>query len=119
MTSRRIAVFGASGFIGRYVVRDLARSGAVIAACARHANSAGFLQPMGDVGQIVPFSADLRDERALAAVVEGCDAVVNLVGILYERGKQRFDVAQAELKSEVPTHRMADDRRRESVAVIE
>jgi NADH dehydrogenase len=93
MTSRRIAVFGASGFIGRYVVRDLARDGAVIAACARHASSAGFLRPMGDVGQIAPFSADLRDERALAAVVGGCDAVVNLVGILYERGKQRFDTA--------------------------
>jgi uncharacterized protein YbjT (DUF2867 family) len=93
MTSRRIAVFGASGFIGRYVVRDLARDGAVIAACGRHASSAGFLRPMGDVGQIAPLSADLRDERAVAAVVAGCDAVVNLVGILYEHGKQRFDVA--------------------------
>jgi len=92
MTPRRIAVFGASGFIGRYVVRDLARSGAVIAACGRHASSAGFLRPMGDVGQIAPFSANLGDERALAAVVAGADAVINLVGILYERGKQRFDV---------------------------
>jgi uncharacterized protein YbjT (DUF2867 family) len=93
MTPRHVAVFGASGFIGRYVVRDLARDGAVIAACARHASTAGFLRPMGDVGQIAPFSADLRDERAVAAVVAGADAVVNLVGILYERGKQRFDVA--------------------------
>jgi NADH dehydrogenase len=93
MTPRRIALFGASGFIGRYVVRDLARGGAVIAACGRHASSAGFLRPMGDVGQIAPFSADLSDERALAAVVAGADAVVNLVGILYERGKQRFDLA--------------------------
>jgi NADH dehydrogenase len=93
MTPRRIAIFGASGFIGRYVVRDLARDGAVIAACARHASSAGFLRPMGDVGQIAPLSADLGDPHALAAVVAGADAVVNLVGILYERGKQRFDLA--------------------------
>ncbi len=98
MTPRRIALFGASGFIGRYVVRDLARGGAVIAACGRHPSSAGFLRPMGDVGQIAPFSADLGDERALAAVVAGADAVVNLVGILYEHGKQhehgkqRFDL---------------------------
>lgn len=92
MTPRRIAIFGASGFIGRYVVRDLARGGAVIAACARRASSAGFLRPMGDVGQIAPLSADLGDARALAAVVAGADAVVNLVGILYERGKQRFDL---------------------------
>src|ERR1700744_1565813 len=93
MTPPRVVVFGASGFIGRYIVRDLARDGAVVAACARHASSAGFLRPMGDVGQIAPFSADLRDERAVAAVVAGADAVVNLVGILYERGKQRFDLA--------------------------
>jgi NADH dehydrogenase len=91
MTPRRITVLGASGFIGRYVVRDLARDGAVIAACARHASTAGFLRPMGDVGQIAPFSADVSDERALAAVVAGADVVINLVGILYERGKQRFD----------------------------
>lgn len=93
MTPRRVAIFGASGFIGRYVVRDLAREGAVIAACARHASRAGFLRPMGDVGQIAPLSANLGDERALAAVVAGADVVVNLVGILYERGKQRFDLA--------------------------
>jgi uncharacterized protein YbjT (DUF2867 family) len=93
MTPRRVAIFGASGFIGRYVVRDLAREGAVIAACGRHASSAGFLRPMGDVGQIAPLSANLSDARALAAVVAGADVVVNLVGILYERGKQRFDLA--------------------------
>jgi NADH dehydrogenase len=96
MTPRRIAIFGASGFIGRYVVRDLARSGAVIAACGRHASAAGFLRPMGDVGQIAPLSANLADEDAVAAVVAGADAVINLVGILYERGRQRFDLAHHE-----------------------
>ena len=93
MSTRRIAVLGASGFVGRYVVRELAREGAVIAACCRHASAAGFLRPMGDVGQIGAFSADLADERALAAVVAGADAVVNTVGILSERGRQRFDLA--------------------------
>src|ERR1700691_3998253 len=93
MTSRRITVLGASGFIGRYIVRDLARAGAVIAACCRHASGAGFLRPMGDVGQIGTFSADFTDESALAAVIAGADTVINVVGILYERGKQRFDVA--------------------------
>jgi NADH dehydrogenase len=91
-TPRRITIIGASGFIGRYVVRDLAHDGAVIAACCRSARSAGFLRPMGDVGQIAPFGADMGDERALAAVVAGADAVVNTTGILFERGKQRFDL---------------------------
>lgn len=51
---------------------------------------------MGDVGQICTFSADLTDERALAAVIAGADAVVNAVGILYERGKQRFGALHSE-----------------------
>jgi uncharacterized protein YbjT (DUF2867 family) len=91
-TPRRITIVGASGFIGRYVVRDLAHDGAVIAACCRSARDAAFLRPMGDVGQIAPFGADISDERALAAVVAGSDAVVNAAGILFERGTQRFDM---------------------------
>ena len=95
MTSHRISILGASGFVGRYIVRDLARQGAVIAACCRHASGAGFLRPMGDVGQIGTFSADLTDEQALATVIAGADTVVNAVGILYEHGKQRFDAVHA------------------------
>jgi uncharacterized protein YbjT (DUF2867 family) len=91
MILKRITVLGASGFIGRYIVRDLGRTGAVIAAGCRHPREAGFLRPMGDVGQIAPLAVDLNDERSLAAVVAGADAVVNAVGILYERGRQRFD----------------------------
>jgi uncharacterized protein YbjT (DUF2867 family) len=91
MMPRRITVVGASGFIGRYVVKRLAGEGAVILACARHARDAGFLRPMGDVGQIAGFDLDIGDEKGAAAVVAGSDAVVNLAGILVERGKQRFD----------------------------
>ncbi len=101
MTSHRVTVLGASGFIGRYVVRDLAHGGAVIAACCRHASGAGFLKPMGDVGQIATFSADFTDERALAAVIAGADTVVNAVGILYERGKQRFDAVHRQGPAQV------------------
>jgi uncharacterized protein YbjT (DUF2867 family) len=91
MMPRRITVIGASGFIGRYVVKRLAAEGAVICACCRHARDAGFLRPMGDVGQVATFDADITDERALAAVIAGSDAVINAVGILYERGKQNFE----------------------------
>lgn len=101
MTSHRITILGASGFIGRYIVRDLARQGAVIAACCRHASGAGFLRTMGDVGQIATFSADFTDERALAAVIAGADTVVNAVGILYERGKQRFDTVHRQGPAQV------------------
>lgn len=91
MTYRRVTVLGASGFVGRYVVKRLAEAGDVIIAVGRHASQAGFLKPMGDVGQIALIDADVRDDTALAAVVAGADIVVNAVGILYERGAARFE----------------------------
>jgi uncharacterized protein YbjT (DUF2867 family) len=91
MRVRRVTVLGASGFIGRYIVERLARRGAVVAAVSRHATRAGFLRPMGDVGQVVPLDAGLADEARLAAAIAGSDVVISAAGILYERGRQRFD----------------------------
>jgi uncharacterized protein YbjT (DUF2867 family) len=90
MRDQRVAVIGASGFIGRYVVKRLAGRGSVVAAVVRDAERARFLQPMGDVGQIASLRADLRDERRLATALAGCDAVINLVGILFERRGESF-----------------------------
>jgi uncharacterized protein YbjT (DUF2867 family) len=91
MRYRRVAVIGASGFIGRYVVKRLAARGSVIAAIVRNVDSAKILQPMGDVGQIARLGANLLDEPRLAAAIAGADAVINLAGILHESGSQRFD----------------------------
>lgn len=91
MKYRRITVLGGAGFIGRYVVKRLAQHGAVVTVASRHASEALFLTTMGDVGQIALVDAGLADEAALAAALAGADAVVCAVGILYERGKQRFE----------------------------
>ncbi len=91
MRYQRVTVLGGSGFIGRYIVKRLAARGSVVAAVSRHAGDAGFLRPMGDVGQVVPIEAGLGDEAGLAAAVAGADAVICSVGILYERGRQTFD----------------------------
>jgi uncharacterized protein YbjT (DUF2867 family) len=90
MDSRTVTVFGGSGFIGRHLVRRLAQRGWRVRVAVRHPDSALFLKPMGDVGQITPVQANLRDDASVAAAVADADAVVNLVGILYERGKQGF-----------------------------
>ena len=96
MRNRRVCVVGGSGFIGRYVVKRLAARGAVVSVVGRHATEAQFLRPMGDVGQIALIDASLADEAALAAALEGAGAVVSSVGILYERGRQRFPLLHVE-----------------------
>jgi uncharacterized protein YbjT (DUF2867 family) len=89
--ARLATVFGGSGFVGRYVVRQLAREGWRVNVAVRDAERAKFLKPMGDVGQVTPMAVSLRDPAAVAAAVAGAEAVVNLVGILYEGGAQSFE----------------------------
>jgi NADH dehydrogenase len=96
MATSRVAVIGASGFIGRYVVKHLAARGAVISAIGRDSERASVLQPMGDVGQIAFVRASLTDEARLAAALQGVDAIVNLAGIMHERGKQTFEAVHRE-----------------------
>lgn len=93
MRSRRTAVLGGSGFIGRYVVQRLAAQGDVIAVGCRHAEEAKFLVPFGNVGQIAVLNIAIDDERLLAAFVAGTTALVNCVGILRESGTQTFETA--------------------------
>src|SRR5205823_1169895 len=62
MRSRRTAVLGGSGFIGRYVVKRLAARGDVVPVGCRSAEEAKFLRPMGDVGQVEPLSVAIDDE---------------------------------------------------------
>ena len=91
-----VTIFGASGFVGRYVVREFARTGARLRAAVRRPERAGFLRPLGDAGQIAPVAANVRDDASVAAAAKGADAVVNLVGVLAERGRQTFAAVHAE-----------------------
>jgi len=91
-----VTVFGASGFIGRYVVGEIAKSGARVRAAVRRPDRASFLKPMGDVGQVTPIAANIRDDASVAAAVDGADTVINLVGILFPGSKQTFESLQAD-----------------------
>jgi NADH dehydrogenase len=90
-----ITVFGASGFIGRYVVRRLAKAGYRVRAATRRPHLAGELRPMGVVGQIQLVQANLKDRASVERAVDGAHGVINLVGILAEDGKQSFDALQS------------------------
>ena len=88
---RLVTVFGGSGFVGRHVVRELANRGWRVRVACRRPDLAFFLQPLGRVGQVVAIQANVRDARSVAAAVQGADAVVNLVGVLAESGRQSFE----------------------------
>ena len=89
-----ITIYGGSGFIGRHVVRALAKTGARMRIAVRQPDLAGHLQPLGGVGQISPVQANVRFPDSLIAAAKGADAVINLVGILAPSGQQTFEAVQ-------------------------
>jgi NADH dehydrogenase len=90
-----VTVFGGSGFLGRHVVRALAKQGYRIRVAVRRPDLTGHLQPLGRVGQIHAVQANVRYPASIEAATRDASAVVNLVGILFERGKQRFEAVQS------------------------
>lgn len=87
MEARQITVFGGSGFLGRYVVRALAKKGWRIKVANRRPHKGFFLRPMGQVGQIGFVKCDVSDAEAIDHALAGSQAAVNLAGILYQRGQ--------------------------------
>ncbi|MEZ5810539.1 MAG: complex I NDUFA9 subunit family protein [Rhizobiaceae bacterium] len=90
-SSKLVTVFGGSGFLGRHVVQALARRGYRVRVACRRPDLAGHLQPLGNVGQIKAVQANLRYRWSVDRAVEGADVVINLVAILFESGRQKFD----------------------------
>ena len=90
-----ITVYGGSGFLGRHVVRGLAKRDYRIRVAVRRPELANFLQPLGRVGQIHAVQANLRNAASVDAAARDADVLVNLVGILAEGGRQRFDSVHA------------------------
>ncbi len=100
MTSRSnaetlITVYGGSGFLGRHVVRALVKRNYLIRVAVRRPDLAGHLQPLGRVGQIHAVQANLRYGPSVEAAARDAHVLINLVGILFERGRQRFETVHA------------------------
>jgi len=86
-----ITVYGGSGFLGRHVVRALAKRNYRVRVAVRRPELAGHLQPLGRVGQINAVQCNLRNAASVDAAARDAHVLINLVGILFERGKQRFN----------------------------
>ncbi|MBN8827494.1 MAG: complex I NDUFA9 subunit family protein [Sphingobacteriia bacterium] len=91
MREQVITIFGGSGFVGRYIVKELAKRGYRINIICRHPSQATFLKTAGHVGQIVTTYCNINDLTQLRKVVNGSTYVIDLIGILYEKGKNTFE----------------------------
>ena len=77
-----VTVFGAGGFIGRYVCEILLKSGVRVRAVSRDPRRAHFIQPLSQVGQVGFVRADLSKPESVERAVRGSTAVINLCGVL-------------------------------------
>ncbi len=94
--SKLATVYGGSGFVGRYIVRRLAKEGWRVRVAVRRPNEAIFVKPYGVVGQVEPVFCNIRDDASVRLVMEGADAVINCVGTFDKGGKNNFDAVQDE-----------------------
>jgi uncharacterized protein YbjT (DUF2867 family) len=96
MEAKIITIVGGTGFLGRYVVRRLAKDGYVLRVIARSPEAAAYLKTAGNPGQIVLMGGDLARPESLTGKLDGSFAVINLAGILFESGKQKFATVHAQ-----------------------
>jgi NADH dehydrogenase len=113
-----VTVYGGSGFLGRHVVRALAKRHYRIRVAVRRPELAGHLQPLGRVGQIHAVQANLRHAASVAAAARDAQVLVNLVGILFERGRQRFQAVHSYGAEQVALAASANGARMVHVSAI-
>ena len=91
-----VTVFGGSGFVGRYIVRRLAKAGYRVRVAVRRPNEALFVRPYGAVGQVEPVLCNIRNEASVRSAMAGASAVVNCVGTFDKGGVNNFAAVQEE-----------------------
>ena len=88
---RIIAIFGAGGLLGKHLMRQLTKLDYRVKVATRNPYLKGYLKPLGNPGQIELFKTNIFNLEDIKQVLKDCDFAINLVGILYETRKQKFD----------------------------
>ena len=99
--TKRIIIFGGTGFIGKHIVKRLAAIGYLIKIFTRNQENAASLKLCGNLGQISVFNGDFFDETSLLESMAECDVVINLIGILYETRKYSFHITHVEIAKRI------------------
>ena len=86
-----IAIFGAGGFLGKHLMRELTKLDYRVKVATRNPYLKGYLKLLGSPGQIELFKTNIYDQESVKQVLKNCDLAINLVGILYETRKQKFN----------------------------
>lgn len=86
-----VTLIGGSGFLGTQTVQQLVRLGFSVRVAVRRPDLAGRLRTLGTVSQILPLQANIRNRASLERAIEGADIVINLAGVICEKGKQKFE----------------------------
>ena len=90
-----IAIFGAGGFFGKHLMRQLTKLDYRVKVATRNPYLKGYLKPLGNPGQIELFKTNIFNSEDVKQVLKNCDLAINLVGILYETRKQKFNQVHA------------------------
>ena len=96
---RIIGIFGAGGFLGKHLMRQLTKLDYRVKVATRNPYVKGYLKPLGNPGQIELFKTNIFDPEDVKRVLKNCDLVINLVGILYETRNQKFNQIHVQFPS--------------------
>ena len=93
-----IAIFGAGGFLGKHLMRQITKLDYIVKVATRNPYLKGYLKPLGNPGQIELIKTNIFNIEDVKKVLNNCDYVINLIGILYETKKQKYN----QIHSEIP-----------------
>ncbi len=88
MVTKKILIFGATGQIGRYCIRRLVKNNYKVIAVTRNSHKAVFLKTQAPIGYLEIEQASIFDEKRINDLLSGVDICINLIGILFEKGKK-------------------------------
>ena len=86
---KKVLIFGASGQIGRYLIRKLTKNNYIVTAVTRNTHQKAYLlKTQANAGYLNIVQTSIFDENKLRSLISDTNICINLIGILYEQSKK-------------------------------